>query len=169
MRKVRGGSSLNAYVAEQFDASLTWNDVEWLRGITKLPILLKGILRADDAKLALDHGLDGVVVSNHGGRQLDGVPPSIDALPAIAEILQGRIEILMDGGVRRGTDLLKALSLGAKAVLMGRPILWGLASGGEQGVCKVLSLLREEYELALMLAGCPSSASVDSSMVRGPA
>jgi 4-hydroxymandelate oxidase len=168
MRKAKGGSSLNAYVADQFDASLTWNDVEWLRGITKFPILVKGILRADDAKLALEHGLDGVVVSNHGGRQLDGVPPSIDALPAIADALQGKIEVLMDGGVRRGTDILKALSLVAKAVLMGRPILWGLASGGEKGVCKVLSLLREEYDLALMLAGCPSSTSVDSTIVRGP-
>jgi 4-hydroxymandelate oxidase len=166
MRRAHGGSSLNAYVADQFDASLTWKDVEWLRGITKLPILVKGILRADDAKLALDHGLDGVVVSNHGGRQLDGVPPSIDALPAIADVLQGKIEVLMDGGVRRGTDILKALSLGAKAVLMGRPVLWGLASGGEKGVCKVLSLLREEYELALMLAGCPSSALIDSTLVR---
>jgi len=168
MKKVKGGSSLSAYVADQFDTSLTWNDVEWLRGITKLPILVKGIIRADDAKLALEHGLDGVVVSNHGGRQLDGVPPSIEALPAVADVLQGKIELLMDGGVRRGTDILKALSLGAKAVLMGRPILWGLASGGEQGVCKVLSLLREEYELALMLAGCPSSASVDPTIVHGP-
>lgn len=167
MKKVNGGSSLNAYVADQFDASLTWKDVEWLRGITKLPILVKGILRADDAKLALEHGLDGVVVSNHGGRQLDGVPASIEALPAVAEVLQGRIELLMDGGVRRGTDILKALSLGAKAVLVGRPILWGLASGGEEGVVKVLSLLREEFELALMLAGCPSSASVDSTIVMG--
>jgi 4-hydroxymandelate oxidase len=161
----RGGSALNAYVAGLFDASLTWKDLEWLRGITKLPILVKGILRPDDALLSLDHGASGVIVSNHGGRQLDTVPPSIDALPAIAEALRGRGELLMDGGVRRGTDILKALALGAKAVLVGRPILWGLAAGGEAGVSKVLSLLREEFELALILAGCPEASAVDPSVV----
>jgi 4-hydroxymandelate oxidase len=160
-----GGSALNAYVAKLFDASLTWKDLEWLRGITQLPILVKGILRPDDALLSLDHGASGVIVSNHGGRQLDTVPASIDALPAIAEALQGRGELLLDGGVRRGTDILKAIALGAKAVLVGRPILWGLAAGGEAGVSKVLSLLREEFELALMLAGCPEASAVDPSVV----
>ena len=160
-----GGSALNAYVSGLFDASLTWQDLEWLRGITKLPILVKGILRPDDALLCLDHGASGVIVSNHGGRQLDTVPPSIDALPAIAEALQGRGELLMDGGVRRGTDILKAITLGAKAVLVGRPILWGLAAGGETGVSKMLSLLREEFELALILAGCPDASAVDPSVV----
>lgn len=160
-----GGSALNAYVAGLFDASLTWKDLEWLRGITQLPILVKGILRPDDALLSLDHGANGVIVSNHGGRQLDTAPASIDALPAIADALQGRCELLMDGGVRRGTDILKAIALGAKAVLVGRPILWGLAAGGETGVSKVLSLLREEFELALILAGCPEASAVDPSVV----
>jgi 4-hydroxymandelate oxidase len=160
-----GGSALNAYVAGLFDASLTWKDLEWLRGITELPILVKGILRPDDAVLCLEHGASGVIVSNHGGRQLDTAPASIHALPAIAHALQGRGELLVDGGVRRGTDILKAIALGAKAVLVGRPILWGLAVGGEAGVSKVLSLLREEFDLALILAGCPEASTIDPSVV----
>ncbi len=148
-----------------FDESLTWKDVEWLRSITRLPIVVKGVLRADDARRAIDHGASGVVVSNHGGRQLDTVPATIDALGPIVEAVAGRIDVLMDGGVRRGTDVLKALALGAKAVLVGRPILWGLATAGQPGVEKVLEILEHETELACALAGCPSISAIDPSLL----
>src|SRR5712691_1435571 len=136
--------------------SLTWEILPWLRSITKLPILLKGILTAEDALLALEYGAAGIMVSNHGGRQLDGVTASMEALPEVVEAVAGRCEVYVDGGVRRGTDVLKALALGARAVLLGRPILWGLAVNGEIGVHDVLQLLRAELELAMALAGCPT-------------
>jgi 4-hydroxymandelate oxidase len=158
-------SSFGAYVHDLFDASLTWEAVSWLRSLTKLPILLKGILTAEDARLAVDHGAAGVIVSNHGGRQLDDSTPSIVALPEVAEAVDGRAEVLMDGGIRRGADALKALALGARAVLIGRAYLWGLAADGEQGVRSVLSLLRAELRLAMALAGRPTIASIDRSAV----
>lgn len=148
------------------DAALTWADVEALAAELPVPLLVKGILTAEDARLAVEHGVPGVVVSNHGGRQLDGVPASIEALPEVVEAVQGRAEVLMDGGVRRGTDVLCALALGARAVLVGRPALWGLAADGERGARRVLELLREELELALCLAGCPSVAAVTHEHVR---
>jgi isopentenyl diphosphate isomerase/L-lactate dehydrogenase-like FMN-dependent dehydrogenase len=151
--QVSGESGLAAYSASLFDPTLTWKDVEWLKSITTLPVLVKGVLRADDAVLAMEHGAAGLIVSNHGGRQLDTVRASIDALPRIAEVANGRVPLLLDGGVRRGTDVLKALALGAQAVLIGRPILWGLAVAGQAGVEKVLTILRDEIELAMMLAG----------------
>jgi 4-hydroxymandelate oxidase len=151
-----------------FDASLTWKDVAWLRSITRLPILVKGILRADDALRAIEHGAHGVVVSNHGGRQLDTVPATIDALGPIVAAVGEQGEVLVDGGIRRGTDILKALALGAKAVLVGRPILWGLGAGGQQGVEQVLALLRQEFELACSLAGCPTIASIHRSLLLLP-
>ncbi len=146
-------------------APLTWKTVDWLCSITSLPILLKGVLSAEDARLALEHGAAGLIVSNHGGRQLDGVLASIEALPAIAEVVADRCEVYLDGGIRRGTDVLKALALGARAVLIGRPALWGLAVNGAEGVSHVLEMLRAELELAMVLSGSPTLASIDRSRV----
>ena len=146
--------------------SLTWDSLAWLRSLTSLPIVLKGILTAEDARLAVEHGLAGIVVSNHGGRQLDTAIPSIEALPEIVEAVDGRCEVYVDGGIRRGTDILKALALGARAVLLGRPILWGLAVNGADGVYHVLELLRRELEISMALAGRPALASIDRSLVR---
>ena len=140
--------------------SLSWRDVEHLASIASLPVLLKGILTAEDARLACEHGAAGVIVSNHGGRQLDGVPASLDVLPEVVDAVDGRVEVLMDGGIRRGTDVVKALALGARAVLAGRGVLWGLVVDGEAGAQRVLELLRDEVALALKLAGCPSPADV---------
>jgi len=137
-----------------------------VRSLTSLPIVLKGILTAEDAVLAIKHGIDGIIVSNHGGRQLDGVSASIEALPEVVEAVDKRCEVYLDGGIRRGTDILKALALGAQAVLIGRPILWGLAANGAQGVCHVLELLRAELELAMILAGRPTLDSIDRSLAK---
>ena len=149
------------YIASLIDPSLTWEIVEWLRSITRLPIFLKGIHHPEDARLAIDHRVEGIIVSNHGGRQLDGVPATIDMLPRIVEAVGGRITVLLDGGIRRGTDIAKALALGADAILIGRPYLWGLAVDGEVGVKRVLDLLREELELAMALLGCNTIADLD--------
>src|SRR4051794_8592952 len=132
------------YTRYLFDPDLSWRDVEWLRSITRLPVLVKGVLRGDDADRAISHGAAGVVVSNHGGRQLDTVVPTIRALPEVVEAVGGRGVVVIDGGVRRGIDVVKALALGANAVQVGRPVLWGLAVGGEAGATRVLNLLREE-------------------------
>jgi len=146
--------------------TLTWDSLAWLRSITSLPIILKGILTGEDARLAVEHGVDGIVVTNHGGRQLDTAIPSIEALPEIIEAVAGRCEVYLDGGIRRGTDILKALALGARAVLIGRPILWGLAVNGADGAYAVLELLRKELELAMALSGRPTLASLDHSLLR---
>jgi isopentenyl diphosphate isomerase/L-lactate dehydrogenase-like FMN-dependent dehydrogenase len=148
------------------DVCITWEALTWLRSLTPLPILLKGILTAEDALLAVQHGVNGIIVSNHGGRQLDGVPASIEVLPEVVEAIDGHCEVYLDGGIRRGTDILKALALGAQAVLVGRPVLWGLAVNGREGVCHVLELLRAELELAMALAGRPTIASIDRSLVK---
>jgi 4-hydroxymandelate oxidase len=153
-------SGLAAYFAEKLDPSLTWRDVAWLRSTTRLPLLVKGIVRPDDARRAVDHGASGVVVSNHGGRQLDGSPATAAVLGSVADVVQGRIDVLVDGGVRRGTDVLRALALGARAVLVGRPILWGLATAGELGARAVLETFRAEIDHAMALAGCASVADV---------
>jgi 4-hydroxymandelate oxidase len=160
------GSGLATYFEQQLDTSLNWDDLAWLRGLTNLPILLKGVLRSDDARRAVDAGCAGVIVSNHGGRQLDGAVATADALSSIVDAVGGRGEVLVDGGVRRGIDVVRALALGARAVLLGRPVLWGLASRGEAGVARVLELLRAEIDLALALSGCRSPADVDPSLVR---
>ena len=165
-------SGLAAYVASFLDPSLTWKDVAWLRSITTLPLLVKGIVRPDDALRAAEAGAAGLVVSNHGGRQLDTSPATLDVLPEIVDALSShghRLEVLMDGGIRRGTDVLKALALGARAVLVGRPVLWGLAAGGEAGAVRVLEILRGELDLAMALAGAPTIAEITRDLVRrGP-
>ena len=157
--------SMAAYAAQQLDPSLTWEAVEWLRSRTRMPIVLKGILRADDAARAVDAGVSGIWVSNHGGRQLDGAEACIVALPGVAEAVAGRAEVYVDGGFRRGTDVLKALALGARAVAIGRPYLWGLAAGGQRGVRRVLDLMRGELEGAMALAGAPRVDAIDRSLV----
>ncbi len=156
---------LLAFNDQAWDLTLSWDAFDWLRSITKLPLLVKGVLRADDAKKAVAIGLDGIVVSNHGGRRLDGVPASIDQLPQIVAAVNGRAEVLLDSGVRRGTDVLKALALGAKAVLIGRPYAWALAADGEAGVAKILELLREELVSAMLACGCPNVASINRSLL----
>ena len=138
------------------DPSLTWDDFAALASDCPLPVLLKGVQTGEDARLAVEHGAAGVIVSNHGGRQLDGVAATLDMLPEVVEAVAGRCEVLIDGGIRRGTDVLTALALGARAVLAGRAPLWGLAVGGEAGALRVLEILRDEVELALTLLGCSS-------------
>jgi isopentenyl diphosphate isomerase/L-lactate dehydrogenase-like FMN-dependent dehydrogenase len=155
-------SALGAVV----DDTLTWRDLEWLRSVCPLPLAVKGILTSEDALLAAEHGAAAVVVSNHGGRQLDGVPASLDALPEVVEEVGERVEVLVDGGIRRGTDVLKALALGATAALTGRAVLWGLAVDGEDGAARVLELLRRELETGLKLLGCPSPAEVTRAHVQ---
>jgi isopentenyl diphosphate isomerase/L-lactate dehydrogenase-like FMN-dependent dehydrogenase len=148
------------------DNTLTWRDLEWLRETCPLPFVLKGILTAEDARLAREHGAAGVIVSNHGGRQLDCVPASLDVLPEVVGAVGEEVEVLVDGGVRRGTDVAKALALGAQAVLVGRPVVWGLAVAGEQGVRDVLELLQQELRVALTLLGCRSPAEVTRAHVQ---
>ena len=148
------------------DTSLTWRDLEWLRSECRLPLVVKGILTAEDAVLACEHGCAGMVVSNHGGRQLDGVSATLDALPEVAEAVAGRAEVYLDGGIRRGTDVAMALALGARAVFVGRPALWGLAAGGEEGARHVLEIFRDEIALALLLLGCQTPADVGPEHVR---
>jgi 4-hydroxymandelate oxidase len=145
---------------------LTWEVIPWLRSHTSLPLVLKGVLTAEDAVRAVEAGVDGLIVSNHGGRQLDGVLPTIEALPEVVEAVGGRCEVYMDGGIRRGTDILKALALGARAVLIGRPVFWGLAVNGEAGVYDILRILSEELTLAMRLAGRPTLSSIDHSLVK---
>jgi 4-hydroxymandelate oxidase len=158
-------SGLAAYFAALLDQALTWKDIEWLSSVTELPVLIKGIVRPDDALRAVEHGASAIIVSNHGGRQLDTSPATIRVLPAIADAVAGRVEVLIDGGVRRGTDVIKAIALGAKAVLLGRPILWGLAADGERGVSRVLEILRTELDLAMALCGCPSIDDIGRDLV----
>ena len=155
-----------AQEASQLSPSITWDDVDWLRSVTSLPVLLKGILAAEDARLALDYGAAGIIVSNHGARQLDGVPATIDVLPEIVEAVGGRLPVFVDGGVRRGTDVLKAVALGAEAVLIGRPYIWGLAVDGEGGVGKVIRMIQEEFRLAMALSGCRSVPEISRALVR---
>ncbi|GHO58878.1 alpha-hydroxy acid oxidase [Ktedonobacter robiniae] len=146
--------------------SLTWRDLAWLKSLTSLPILVKGVLTGEDTILALEHGADGIVVSNHGGRQLDGAITSLEALPEVVEASSGRCEVYFDGGIRRGTDVIKALALGAHAVLVGRPVLWGLAVNGQEGVRHVLELLRNELELAMALCGAPTLKQITPTLIR---
>jgi isopentenyl diphosphate isomerase/L-lactate dehydrogenase-like FMN-dependent dehydrogenase len=168
-RTLVGDEYFHDTLGEIVDTSLTWRDLEWLRGLSELPLVVKGVLTAEDALLACEHGCAGIVVSNHGGRQLDGVAATLDALPEVVEAAGGAAEVYLDGGVRRGTDVVKALALGARAVLIGRPALYGLAAGGEEGAHHVLELLRAEVRLALLLLGCTAPADVGPQHVRARA
>jgi L-lactate dehydrogenase (cytochrome) len=158
-------AAFGQWINQQFDTSVTWKDIEWVRDIWKGKLLIKGILDVDDARGALATGADGLIVSNHGGRQLDGVPSSISKLPAIAEAVGERLEILMDGGVRSGVDIFKALALGARGVLIGRPWVWAMAGAGEQGVRDLLTTLRRELEVAMALAGVTRIEQIDRSTI----
>lgn len=164
---LESGSGLAKYTTSgmTFDPTIHWRDLDWLASITSLPILPKGILAADDARIAMDHGAGGVIVSNHGGRQLDTAVATLDALSAIVDAVGQQGEVLLDGGVRRGTDVLKALALGARAVMIGRPVLWGLASGGEAGVSHLFDLLRNELATAMVLCGAATIADITRSLV----
>ena len=150
------------------DAAPGWDDIAWLRAQTRLPLLLKGVVHPDDADRAIALGADGLIVSNHGGRVLDGMPAAIDLLPAVARRVDGRIPVLMDGGVRRGTDVLKALALGARAVLVGRPLYWALATAGAAGVAHALAMLATEFEAAMALTGRPTLAAIDATVLAFP-
>ncbi len=161
-----GESGLFAYVKSQQDPSVNWDDIAWLRSLCDLPIVLKGIVTAEDALLAADAGIDAVVVSNHGGRQLDGTIATLDALPEVVEAVGDRCEVYLDGGVRRGPDVLKAMALGARAVLVGRPVLWGLAVGGEEGARHVLHLLETDFDVAMAIAGCRTIGDIGPALVR---
>ena len=147
------------------DPKLTWKEIEWLRSLTKLPMLLKGILNADDAARGVEVGASGIIVSNHGGRNLDTLPATIDALPEVATRIAGRVPVLVDGGIRRGTDVLKAMAFGASAVLIGRPYLYGLAVGGADGVARVVNILRREFEMAMALTGRTSIGQIDRTVI----
>jgi 4-hydroxymandelate oxidase len=144
---------------------LTWEGIRWLISISRVPVILKGILAPEDARLAVEHGADGIIVSNHGGRNLDTTPATIEALPGIIEAVAGRIPVLLDGGVRRGTDVVKALALGASGVLIGRPYLWGLAAGGAEGVARVVHILRSELTAAMALCGATNLAAISRSVL----
>jgi 4-hydroxymandelate oxidase len=143
-----------------YDPGISWADIAWIRERATLPLLVKGIMTAEDAGIALDHGVDAIVVSNHGGRQLDGVAAGVTVLPEVVDAVGGRVPVLVDGGIRRGTDVFKCLALGAAAVLVGRPAAWGLAAGGQEGVAAVLRILRDELDNAMALAGVPSVAEI---------
>jgi 4-hydroxymandelate oxidase len=147
------------------DAALTWKDVEWLLSFAKIPLLLKGVLNPEDADRGVKAGVAGIMVSNHGGRNLDTVPATIDALPQVADKVAGRIPVFVDGGVRRGTDVLKALAFGASAVLIGRPYVYGLGAAGQAGVTKVLNILQREFQIAMVLTGRTTISSIDRSVI----
>jgi isopentenyl diphosphate isomerase/L-lactate dehydrogenase-like FMN-dependent dehydrogenase len=160
------GSGMAAYVRDNFKSDLSLDDLDWLCASTRLPIAVKGVCRPDDARLIADHGARAIVVSNHGGRQLDTAPPTCEVLPQVVDAAGKQCEIYVDGGVRRGSDVLKAIALGARAVLVGRPILWGLAVAGERGVLSVLEILRRELDEAMLLCGCTTLRDIDRSLLQ---
>jgi 4-hydroxymandelate oxidase len=168
MRMPRAGGQQGPARPLVFSSELSWEHIDWLRSTTTLKLVLKGVAHPDDACLAVQHGVDALLVSNHGGRQLDTVPPAIELLPAISNAVAGGIPLLLDGGIRRGTDIIKAAALGASAVAIGRPVLWALAVDGEAGVVKVLEMLRAELDRALALSGCHSLRQVTRDLVRFP-
>jgi L-lactate dehydrogenase (cytochrome) len=161
-----GFIDLGRHINAQFDQSVTWKDVDWLRSIFPGPVVIKGVLTAHDARLAADHGAAAVIVSNHGARQLDHVPSSIRALPEVVEAVGDRLEVYLDSGVRRGSDIAKSLALGARAVLVGRPMLFGMGALGPPGAARALELLRDELDNCMALLGAPSVAALDRSFVR---
>jgi len=161
----KADSGIASYTTRMLDDSLTWKDIEWLRSLSKVPILVKGVVRGDDAVAAIEHGAQGIVVSNHGGRQLDTAIATMRALPEVIDAVAGRVPVIVDGGVRRGTDIVKALAMGAKAVQIGRPVLWALAAGGREGVLRLLELLKLEFDLAMALCGCTSAQNVSADLL----
>lgn len=165
MPEVPAGYSLTAYIADQLDPSLSWQDLDWLRSLTDLPLVVKGVMTGEDAALSVEHGAAGIVVSNHGGRQLDSAPAPIEMLGEVVAAVQGRCEVYLDGGIRRGTDVVKALALGARAVLIGRPYVWGLAVAAELGATRVLSLLAAELRTALHLCGVRTVTGIDAGVL----
>ena len=167
-RQQKPRSPAVAAMLQPHTPNMTWQYIDWLKGSCNLPIVIKGILTGEDARLAVERGADAIVVSNHGARQLDTVLATIEALPEVVAAVNGKIPVLMDGGIRRGTDILKALALGAKAILIGRPYVWGLAAFGQVGVQRVVELLRAELVLSMGLAGKPNLASIDRSLVHLP-
>ncbi|XP_010318479.1 peroxisomal (S)-2-hydroxyacid oxidase GLO4 isoform X1 [Solanum lycopersicum] len=162
------GSNLAAYAEETLDPSLCWKDIAWLKSITKLPILIKGVLNGEDGTTmkAIEAGVVGIIVSNHGARQLDYSPATISVLEEVVQAVQGKVPVLLDGGIRRGTDIFKALALGAKAVMIGRPVIYGLAAKGESGVKQVIEMLKNELELTMALAGCCTVDDITRSHVK---
>jgi isopentenyl diphosphate isomerase/L-lactate dehydrogenase-like FMN-dependent dehydrogenase len=160
------GSGLAAYVRDNFKSDLGFDDLEWLCSSTRLPVVVKGVCRGDDARRCVEHGTKAIVVSNHGGRQLDTAPATSEVLPYVVEAVAERCEIYVDGGIRRGSDVLKALALGARAVMIGRPILWGLTVAGEDGAVRVLEMLRRELDETMLLCGCTTLADIDASLLK---
>ena len=160
------GSGLAAYVRENFKQDLGFDDLDWLCGSTRLPVVVKGVVRGEDARRAAEHGAAAVVVSNHGGRQLDTAPATCEALPHVVDAAADLCEIYVDGGIRRGSDVLKAIALGARAVLVGRAILWGLCVAGEQGALHILEILRRELDEAMLLCGCSKLSDIDRSLLK---
>jgi len=165
-RMGEAGSGFAANFNKMIDPTLTWKDIDWLSSTSPLPLVLKGIMTREDAKLAVEHNAKAIIVSNHGGRQLDDTVGTLDALPEVVEAVQGQAEVLIDGGIRRGTDILKALALGAHAVLLGRPILWGLALSGRLGVRAVLEHLRVELDSAMALTGRRTIEEIDRGLLQ---
>ena len=159
------GSGLAAYVRDNFKSDLSFEDLDWLCGSTRLPIVVKGVCRSDDARRTVEHGAKAIVVSNHGGRQLDTAPATSEVLPHIVDVVSDRCEIYVDGGIRRGSDVLKACALGARAVMVGRPILWGLTVAGEKGALDVLEILRRELDEAMLLCGCTRVSDINRSLL----
>ena len=157
--------TIAGFVNSQFDQSVTWKDIDWVRSVWDGPLVLKGVLNPEDAEVAVHHGIDGLLVSNHGGRQLDGAPSAIAALPDIVDAVDGKLDVILDGGVRRGTDVLKALALGAKACMIGRPFLYGLAAQGGAGVTKALEIFRMEIDVSLALLGRAGVHELDRTVV----
>ncbi|XP_062963047.1 2-Hydroxyacid oxidase 2 isoform X1 [Cynocephalus volans] len=168
LQSPKEGNSIPYCQMSFISSSLCWDNLSWLQSITRLPIILKGILTKEDAELAVKHNVHGIIVSNHGGRQLDEVPASIDALTEVATAVKGKIEVYLDGGVRTGNDVLKALALGAKCIFLGRPILWGLACKGEHGVEEVLNILKNEFHTSMALTGCRSVAEINRDLIQFP-
>ncbi|KAH0455955.1 hypothetical protein IEQ34_015987 [Dendrobium chrysotoxum] len=161
-------SGIASYFANQIDRSLSWKDIKWLQTITSLPILVKGVLTQEDARLAIQNGVAGIIVSNHGARQLDYVPATITALEEVVKAVEGQVPVFLDSGIRRGTDVFKALALGASGVFVGRPVVFSLAVDGEAGVRKMLQMLRDEFELTMALSGCTSLMEITRSHVITP-
>lgn len=166
LSRMEGGHSLwTSAVRTLVDPAASWEDLAWLKAQTHLPIVAKGIMTGEDAALCVEHGIDALIVSNHGGRNLDSTLATIEVLPEVVDAVQGCAEVLLDGGIRRGADVVKALALGAKAILIGRPIVWGLAVGGQEGLSHVLEILRDEIESTMALCGRPTIDSIDASLV----